>query len=208
MIPFVKICGICSKSDLEQILFFKPDALGFVIWPKSKRHIDPAQIGEWSELIPPDVKKVGVFVDPTAAELSHAVTAGKLDVVQIHKRNPDYVPEVPPNLNIEVWGAFQPHELDLSDLRFQISDFILLDAFDAETVGGTGKTCDWAKARTVVETCGKPVLLAGGLTVENVSEAIRKVQPWGIDVSSSLEREPGRKNIEKVRQFIEAARTA
>lgn len=208
MSTFVKICGICSKSDLEQILVYGPDALGFVIWPDSKRHIEPELIGAWAELIPAEVKKVGVFVDPTAEELSRAVSAGKLDVVQIHRRSPDYVPEIPVDLKVEIWGAFQPHEIQASDARFQISDRILLDAFDKDTVGGTGKTCDWDQARSVVQTCGKPVLLAGGLTVDNVAEAIAKVQPWGVDVSSSLEIEPGRKDIEKVRRFIAAARNA
>lgn len=208
MSPFVKICGICSQSDLEQILVFKPDALGFVIWPKSKRHIEPEQIGAWAALIPATVKKVGVFVDPTAAELRQAVSAGRLDVVQIHQRNPDYVPEIPAELDVEVWGAFQPREVDVSDRRYQLADRILLDAFDKETVGGTGKTCDWNRARAVVQTCGKPVLLAGGLTVQNVAEAVAKVRPFGVDVSSSLEIEPGRKDVEKVRQFIEAVRHA
>lgn len=205
---FVKICGICSKSDLEQILVYQPDALGFVIWPKSKRHMEPAQIGAWSELIPACIKKVGVFVDPTADELTRAVSEGKLDVVQIHQRNPVYWPEIPPDLKAEVWGAFQPHEIQRSDVRYQISDRILLDAFDKETVGGTGKTCDWNQARAVVDQCAKPVLLAGGLTVDNVTEAIRKVRPWGVDVSSSLEISPGRKDVEKVRRFIDAVRDA
>ncbi len=205
MTTFVKICGICSESDLEQILAFKPDALGFVVWEKSKRYISPEQIGAWE--IPATTKKVGVFVEPTSDEILSAVQKGKLDVVQIHRKSDAYEPIIPSEIQVEIWGAFQPHELDEESKLFQVSDKILLDAFDAETIGGTGKTCDWEKAFEIVNNCKKPVLLAGGLTTENVAEAIEKVQPFGVDVSSSLEISPGKKSIEKVEQFIKNART-
>lgn len=204
MAPFVKICGICSEGDLEQISALRPDALGFIQWPDSRRYIDAKTVGQWET--PEGIKRVGVFVSPTEAELAHAAQHARLDVLQVHR--------VPDNWNldrdifqgIEVWRALTPEEFYFMDLGFRYDRF-LLDAYDPRTVGGTGKTCDWERARDLVRAANTPILLAGGLTAENVAEAIHRVNPWGVDVSSSVEIEPGVKDVEKVRAFIEACRS-
>lgn len=200
---FVKICGICSKGDLEQISALKPDALGFVQWPKSKRYVAPEVVGRWET--PKGIQRVGVFVSPTEAELLHAAQYAKLDVLQIH-RLPDHWSVNRKHFHgLEIWRALKPEEMYFMERGFQFDRF-LLDSYDSATIGGTGKTCDWTKAHDLVRASGVPVLLAGGLTAENVGEAVATVNPWGVDISSGVEIEPGVKDIEKVRAFIDACR--
>lgn len=198
---FVKICGICSESDASAIVAMGPDALGFVFWPKSKRYIDPVLVGQWDTGA---VKRVGVFVDPSESELRLAVAQARLDVIQIHRRDASYNPVLPSDFAGEFWWATDPRHLDRA--MAGKADRILLDAFDPKVVGGTGRTCDWEKAKGWVEAFEKPVILAGGLTVGNVRKAIEQVMPWGIDVSSGVEREPGKKDLASVAEFLRHAR--
>jgi len=201
---FIKICGICSRSDLEQISALGPDALGFIQWPKSKRYIDPKTVGQWET--PEHIKRVGVFVCPTEAELAHAAQHGRFDVLQVHRVPDHWKMDRDLFKGPEFWRALNPDELYHSESRFEFDRF-LLDSYDPKTVGGTGMTCDWNKAKTLVKSMDKPVLLAGGLTPENVKEAIETVQPWGVDVSSGVELEPGKKDMTKVKAFIAACRS-
>ncbi len=200
---FVKICGICSEGDLGQISALGPDAVGFVMWPESKRYVEPATVGRWPT--PAGIRRVGVFVGPTEAELAHAAQHARLDVLQLH-RIPDHW-ELDREIfhGLEVWRALNPDEMYFMDRGFPFDRF-LLDSYDPVTVGGTGRTCDWSKARDLVRASPVPVLLAGGLTPGNVSAAIAAVRPWGVDVSSGVETGPGVKDIGKVRRFIEACR--
>ena len=201
---FVKICGICSRSDLEQISALRPDALGFVQWPKSKRYVDPATVGNWET--PEGIKRVGVFVCPTEAELAHAAQHARLDALQVHRAPSHWKVDRDLFRGLEIWRALNPDELYFSESHFRFDRF-LLDSYHPETVGGTGQTCDWKKARSLVKSLGTPILLAGGLTPENVAEAIERVGPWGVDVSSGVEIAPGKKDIAKVGSFISACRS-
>jgi len=201
---FVKICGICSRSDLGQISAFKPDAIGFIQWPESKRYIDPETVGQWET--PAGIRRVGVFVAPTEAELAHAAQHARLDVLQVHRVSSGWKLDRSLFQGLEVWRALNPDELYFSESHFQF-DRYLLDSYDPKTVGGTGQTCDWGKARSLVQSLQAPILLAGGLTPENVAEAIRLVHPWGVDVSSGVETGPGVKDLAKVEAFIAACRT-
>ena len=200
---FIKICGICSRSDLEQISAFQPDALGFVQWPESKRYIEAKTVGQWET--PAGIKRVGVFVCPSEAELAHAAQHGRFDVLQVHRVPDHWKMDRDFFKGLVFWRALNPDELYFSESWFEFDRF-LLDSYDPKTVGGTGKTCDWGKARSLVKSAGKPVLLAGGLTPGNVVEAIETVQPWGVDVSSGVEIEPGQKDMAKVEAFIAACR--
>ena len=208
MAPFVKICGICSRSDLGRISAFQPDALGFIQWPKSKRYIDPETVGQWET--PEGIKRVGVFVDPTEDELIHAAENARFDVLQLHRVSNDWNIDRNNFQGLELWRALSPEELTphASSLKPSVFDRFLLDSYDPETIGGTGKTCDWNQARELVQSLETPVLLAGGLTPDNVAEAIRRVRPWGVDVSSGVETAPGEKDIAKVEAFIKACRAA
>ncbi len=202
---FVKICGICSRSDLGQISAFRPDALGFIQWPKSKRYVDSETVGQWET--PEGIMRIGVFVDPSESELAHAAQFARLDGLQIHRISNACKIDRDLFAGLELWRALSPDEL-----YFQRSgtpfDRYLLDSYDPKTVGGTGQTCDWSKAQALVQSMDAPILLAGGLTAENVAEAIEQVHPWGVDVSSGVEIEPGVKDIEKVEAFIAACRAS
>ncbi len=203
MATFVKICGICSEGDLGQISAFRPDAIGFVQWPKSKRYVAPETVGRWET--PEGVMRVGVFVGPTEAELAHAARHARLDVLQIHRIPDDWSLDRGIFQGLEVWRALDPDEMYFMDQRFPFDRF-LLDSYDPKTVGGTGTICNWDKARDLVRVSGTPILLAGGLTPDNVADAIAAVKPWGVDVSSGVEIEPGVKDIGKVDRFISAVR--
>ena len=200
---FIKICGICSEGDLGQISALRPDALGFIQWPKSKRYVDPRSVGQWAS--PEGIKRVGVFVCPSEAELAHAAQHGRFDVLQVHRVPDHWRMDRDLFQSLEIWRALNPDELYHAESWFEFDRF-LLDSYDPRTVGGTGQTCDWEKAKTLVKSAGKPILLAGGLSPENIAEAIRQVQPWGVDVSSGVEIEPGVKDIAKVEAFIAACR--
>ncbi len=205
MAVFVKICGICSRSDLGQISAFQPDALGFIQWVKSKRYVDPETVGQWET--PAGIKRVGVFVDPSEEELKQAAKTARLDVLQVHRVSNEWIIDRDNFQGLEFWRALNP-----DDFKFQVSSFkfdrILLDSYDPKTIGGTGKTCDWSQAREMVQALETPVLLAGGLTPDNVAVAIKTVGPWGVDVSSGVEIEPGVKDIAKVEAFITACRAS
>ena len=201
---FVKICGICSEGDLGQISALGPDALGFILWPQSKRFVEPARVGRWET--PEGVVRVGVFVSPTEAELAHAAQHARLDVLQVHRIPDNWTLDREIFQGIEIWRALNPDEMYFMDHGYPFDRF-LLDSYDPQTVGGTGRTCDWSKARDLVRASSTPILLAGGLTPENVADAVTTVKPWGVDVSSGVEREPGIKDIDKVRAFIEACRS-
>jgi phosphoribosylanthranilate isomerase len=200
---FVKICGICSRSDLEQISAFQPDAVGFIQWTKSKRYIDPATVGDWET--PEGMKRVGVFVCPTEAELAHAAQYGRFDVLQVHRVPNHWNMDRDLFKGVEIWRALNPDELYHSESHFPFDRF-LLDSYDPKTVGGTGQICDWGKARSIVKSIQTPVLLAGGLTPDNLRDAIQTVQPWGVDVSSGVEIEAGVKDMAKVAAFIAVCR--
>ena len=205
MPTFVKICGIRSEGDLERISALGPDAVGFNHWSKSKRYIEPKAAGRWET--PEGVKRVGVFVCPTEAELAHAAQHARLDVLQVHQAPDHWKLDRALFQGLEVWRALGPAELYHSESWFEYDRF-LLDAYDPKTIGGTGKVCDWNMAKALVKSVEKPILLAGGLTPENVAEAIAEVRPWGVDVASGVESAPGVKDIAKVEAFIAAARGA
>jgi len=207
MSVFAKICGIRSRDDLERICALGPDAVGFVFWPKSPRHVAPERVGEWET--PAGVRRVGVFVNPSDTELIEAVDRARLDVAQLHRvdsgRRFDAAFPVKPAF----WAALNADEL-ASPVRAPGFAFpvetLLIDAYDPQSVGGTGKTCDWKLAGELVRASKRPVLLAGGLRPENVRRAVEAVRPWGVDVSSGVEAEPGRKDIAKVAAFLAALR--
>jgi phosphoribosylanthranilate isomerase len=200
---FVKICGICSRSDLGQISALRPDALGFIQWPKSKRYIDPETVGRWET--PAGIRRVGVFVDPDEDELLSAAELARFDVLQLHRIPPDWRIERNELPGIDLWRALNPDEFAALESGFRF-DRYLLDSYDPETIGGTGRTCDWNQARAIIGSSGTPILLAGGLTPDNVAKAVELVRPWGVDVSSGVELEPGVKDIGKVEAFIRACR--
>jgi phosphoribosylanthranilate isomerase len=206
---FVKICGICSKRDLEEVCALGPDAVGFVFWPRAKRYVRPEQVAGWLNSIPEQIKKVGVFVEPPASTVESIAQTCHLDTIQIHLISNDWKIDRPLFQGLEVWTAprldsgFKPSVIEH---LLPPPSVVLVDSFDEKTIGGTGIQTDLVRASSLVQMLPQRVLLAGGLTSDNVREAVAAVRPWGVDVSSGVEKEPGVKDPRKVEQFLAAAR--
>ncbi len=200
---FIKICGVCSQEDLKGVTELEPDAVGFILWPGSKRHVKPDTVGKWTKDAPKGIKKVGVFVNPTPDEVKQAAEQAQLDVVQLHgEESPDFCAQ----LSLPIWKAIhlnRPLPAPLSD--YDVEAF-LLDHHGGVQPGGTGVAVDWAAAARFVADVPKKVLLAGGLNRDNVAEALGHVRPWGVDVSSGVESDVGKKDLMKVKDFIVTCR--
>jgi phosphoribosylanthranilate isomerase len=197
----VKICGVTRAQDAELAASLGAWAVGFVFWPKSPRNISAARARAISEALPRHVERVGVFVDETADRVRDIVAAAGLTIVQLHghEARKDWDLAVP---------AMKAVGLDDGDPQAVLGDWsdvrVLLDAYDPERRGGTGRTTDWAAASRIART--REIVLAGGLRPENVCAAIAQVRPWGIDVSSGVEDAPGVKNHDRMRALFEAVR--
>lgn len=209
MSVFVKICGICSRKDLEQICSLGPDAIGFIFWPDSKRYVRPEQMAAWLPCIPENIKKVGVFVEPEAETVETIARTCELDVIQVHLRSNDWKIDRPLFEGLETWLSPRMDDgvtLETCRAIDPEPSALLSDSYDPASIGGTGTLGCWDSAAALKDIIGKPLILAGGLNPDNVAEAIASVQPWGVDVSSGVEKEPGVKNIRKVKKFIKAVR--
>ncbi len=205
---FVKICGICSRNDLEKVCALEPDAIGFVFWPRARRYVRSEQVCRWLSSIPDQIKKVGVFVEPPAGTVETIAAECLLDVAQIHMISNDWKIDRPLFQGLETWLSPRMDEGVTPEVLRALSPapaVLLADSFDPESVGGTGRVGSWERA-LAAKKLGVPVMLAGGLTPDNVGDAVAAVHPWGVDVSTGVEKEPGIKDIKKVKQFIAAAR--
>jgi phosphoribosylanthranilate isomerase len=192
---WIKICGITNLQDAQTAIDAGADALGFVFYLKSPRHVTVGTMQSIATQIPAHIEKVGVFVDE-AQELSG------LTAIQMHFTNGQG--KFPPT-SLKKYLVLSPE--NAVPLNSAV-DAIFLDSGTAEKPGGTGKTFDWEASRPLAENLGKTcnVVVAGGLTPANVAEAIRILKPWGVDVSSGVEATPGKKDPQKVRDFINAVR--
>lgn len=204
---FVKVCGITSVEDGVAAAEAGADAVGFVFWPRSPRRVDPATARRIGEALPPSVVRVGVFVDAPAEEIARVAEDAGLDVVQLHgMESPEDLAALPRRAwkALRVGPGFAPAEV----ARYaQRAAAILLDTRVEGAPGGTGRTFEWRLAREARERAGF-LILAGGLTAENVAQAIAAAAPDGVDVSSGVESSPGRKDAARLRAFLDAARRA
>ena len=201
----VKICGITSEADALAAAEAGVDAIGLMFYEGSPRHVTLEQAKAISAALPPHVMRVGVFVNAEEAFVHQALTECMLNILQFHG---DETPEECSRYPVMTLKAFRVQgEETLAQLEAYPSAGYLLDAYVKDALGGTGATFNWDLAVRAQES-GKPIFLAGGLTSENVAEAVRKVQPFGVDVSSGVEIEPGRKDAEQMRTFVAAAKGA
>lgn len=203
----VKICGITVLDDALCATEAGADALGFVFWGPSPRCVEPDAVRLLGEMLAPFVWKVGVFVDQCAEAVKQTVEQARLDVVQLHgDESPEFCAMI--RQHCRVFKAFRmKDESALVAMKDYDVDAFLLDAFTNDKPGGTGKTFDWELA-VRAKGLGKPIILSGGLTAENAGEAIRKVQPYALDVNSGVESTPGKKDHEKIRHFLKTIRSA
>ena len=196
----VKICGITRPQDAERAIALGATAIGFIFWPSSPRRIGLEAARSIGRLVPASVLKVGVFVDAPAQELARTVDEAGLDAVQLHGSES---PALVRGLEARVIKAVA---LGSPDADAQIAQWtgttLLLDAHDPVRHGGTGRVVDWDRAAGLASR--HEVILAGGLNPENVAEAVRRVRPAGIDVSSGVEQTPGVKDLVKLAALLDA----
>lgn len=204
---FVKICGITNLEDALAAIESGADALGFNFYERSPRYINPMDARRIIEQLRGSVMTVGVFVNEVEPERVERI-ADKigLKAVQLHgDETPAYCRALKDRFVIKAMSVGV--DFDLQRVKDYEADSILLDAFAGHARGGTGRVIDWNVARRVSELVPK-LFLAGGLSPENVSEAVALVNPFAVDACSSLESAPGRKDARRVRAFIKAARAA
>lgn len=201
----VKICGITNVTDGLAAAEAGADMAGLMFYDKSPRHITMPTAKEIAQRLPSFVVRAGVFVNPAEDLVLRAIGECGLSLLQFHGDEP---PEFCTKFGVMSLKGFRVRDAaSLQALTAYHTDAWLLDAYSADKLGGTGATFNWELALEVKKS-GKPIFLAGGLTPENVAEAVRRVQPFGVDVSSGVESAPGRKDPAKVKAFIAAARAA
>lgn len=200
----IKICGITNVEDALQAVEAGADALGFVFHAKSPRFVTPNDVQKIIAELPPFVTTVGLFVNEPIPRIRRTMTAARLDVVQLHG---DEQPDdclIEPLRVIKGLRIKDAASLEGAD-QYQVSA-LLLDAWCDEAYGGTGKQFDWQLAKRL--TAKRPLILAGGLNPENIIDAVRQVKPYAVDVSSGVEAKPGKKDHQKVAEFICRVRNA
>ncbi|HEY7514205.1 MAG TPA: phosphoribosylanthranilate isomerase [Vicinamibacteria bacterium] len=203
---FVKICGITSPEDALLAAEAGADAVGFVFWPKSPRCVDAVTARRIADALPPSVVRVGVFVDAGREELVRTADEAGLDLLQLHgSETPEALAELPLRAlkAVRVGSGFAPEMALQYEGR---AAGILLDTLRDGKPGGTGEPFDWALVREVRRRASF-VVLAGGLSPDNVKAAIEAVSPDGVDVSSGVEAAPGRKDPARVRAFVDVVRS-
>ena len=199
----VKICGITNLPDGLAAAEAGADALGFVFYDQSPRHISIEAASVLIPQLPPFVLKVGVFVNAPEDVVIRAIRECGLNLLQFHGDEP---PEYCLQFGLMSMKAFRVQDTaSLQAVLNYHTDAWLLDAYSSSKPGGTGETFNWDLALEA-QAWGHPIFLAGGLTPKNVAEAVRRVRPYGVDVSGGVEAAPGRKDHAKVRAFIQAAK--
>jgi phosphoribosylanthranilate isomerase len=203
----VKICGITNWADARQAVAEGADFLGFNFYAGSPRYVAPARAGSIVRRLPKKVLTIGVFVNEREPKMLEIARAVGLDALQLHgDETPAMVRRLKRSFPVikGIRVKTSPGARQLS--RFKAATALLLDGFDAHRRGGTGKTFDWEIARRAKQY-GR-IFLAGGLTPENVGEAIRAVQPYAVDVCSGVETRPGKKDPASVKRLMRAAKGA
>ena len=199
----IKICGIRTETDALAALDAGADLIGFNFYPKSPRYIDVGRCRDIMSVMRRHgrVVCVGVFVNASAADICATLDTCGLNLAQLHGDEP---PEMLSRLGGRGFKAFRGIPSSLDGFTRKDAPAFLVDASVKGEYGGTGITADWEGAAELAKNY--PFLLAGGLTPENVAEAVRKVQPWGVDVASGVEYAPGEKDANKMKAFVRAVR--
>ncbi|MDD4979288.1 MAG: phosphoribosylanthranilate isomerase [Gallionella sp.] len=199
----VKICGLTREQDVQAVARSGADAIGLVFYERSPRHVSIAQAVHLTRMLPPFVSSVGLFVDATPEFVREVLAAVPLDVLQFHgNESPEYCVQFgrPYLKAIRVKAGV---DLLQCATDFSTASGLLLDAYVEGIPGGTGAKFDWA---LIPKSLGMPVILSGGLDVENVAAAIELVHPYAVDVSSGVEASKGIKDAAKVARFMHEVR--
>lgn len=213
MIPVrIKICGVTTPGDVQLCADAGADAVGINFHPGSPRYVDPRQAGPLIRAIPPLLSSVGVFVNQSIRQMCALAYQLGLRAIQHHGEQREIADAFPfafvPAFRIKDESGLTAIRSYLESCKAAsiLPSAILIDGFAEGQLGGTGKTAPWELLANF--NPGVPLILAGGLTPENVAEGIRMVRPWAVDVASGVESAPGKKDPDKVRRFIASARDA
>ena len=201
----IKICGVTRAQDAQACAASGADAIGLVFYPRSSRAVTVHQAADIVAAVPPFVSVVALFVDEPIASIERIVSTFPVDVIQFHgNESPEFCQQFgrPWIKALRVRPGLDVVE---ECQRFSKARGVLLDSWQADVPGGTGKTFDW---RLATQALCVPVVLAGGLTHDNVGEGMRALHPAAVDVSGGVEVSPGLKDAKKIRQFIAAVRAA
>ena len=205
---FVKICGITNQADTRAAVDAGVDALGFNLVSRSKRYIDIEKAAAWIENLPKEICKVAVMADPNWEDVCRVSQLQFIDALQLHgKESPEFCRRL-----AEAGTAFAKalpvaNSKSLTDIRDYSTDTLILDTASGDEFGGTGRAFPWRFARQFGQQNPKlKIILAGGLNPENVATAIKEVRPFGVDVTSGVEVSPGRKDAQRIKAFVQAAR--
>lgn len=202
----IKVCGITEPEDARVAVAAGADGLGFIFVPQSPRHIDPDMVRKITRELPPLVDAVGVFVDEEMEVVEEIMQYCCLSFIQLHgSETPEYCEKI----SCRVMKSFSigtgTKNEDFAPYAEAVSGF-LLDTYHKDMAGGTGLTFDWQLLEHIKPP--GPFVLAGGLTPDNVGDAIRQVKPFAVDVNSGVEYQPGRKDPDKLSSFVHAVRKA
>lgn len=202
----VKICGIKQPEQGKAIAIAGATALGFICVPNTPRYVTKQQIRAVVEQLPKQIDRIGVFANSSVEEICQIVEFAGLTGVQLHgDESPEFCQQMRSMLpDIEIIKALRiknSQALEQAQIYFSSVDTLLLDAYNPQMLGGTGATLDWKTLQQFQPGC--PWLLAGGLTPDNVLDALKQVNPNGIDLSSGVERAPGDKDLDKVAKLFE-----
>jgi phosphoribosylanthranilate isomerase len=198
----IKICGIKTLEDALAAIDSGADYLGFNFYPKGVRFIEKEICAEITSVLKrehPQIKLVGVFVNSPVDEVNHILKTCSLDLAQLHG---DETPEMFSQLAPRAFKAFRGIPTDITGYKHNDVPAFLVDAAVKGMYGGSGVTADWSAAAELAKKY--PLLLAGGLTPENVADAVRQVRPWGVDVASGVESTAGEKDASKMKAFVQA----
>lgn len=205
-VPFIKICGLTDPEEAAACARLGADAIGLVFFPPSPRHVEMDLAAEIAAALPSHVISAGVFVDPDWDLLEQAVGRCRLGIVQLHGNElPDFVLRVRQQFDVTVWKALFANKAPLmGEAGSYQPDAYLVECGKGPLPGGNAMVWDWGAAAGFTRTY--PTVLAGGLDPENVGQAIRDALPDAVDASSGLEAGPGRKDLERVKRYIDAVR--
>ena len=194
----IKLCGLSRKCDIEWANALKPEYIGFVFWSKSKRNVPPEKAKELKDLLSPDIKAVGVFVDEPIENVAELLNDNIIDIAQLHGgEDEEYIKKLRALSGKPIIKAFLlKSDIDAERAEKSTADYILVDSGT-----GTGKSFDWELLKNI----SRPYFLAGGLCCENISQAITALDPYAVDVSSGIETN-GCKDKNKMAAFVAAVR--
>lgn len=193
----IKFCGFTRGEDIDRAVALGVDALGFVMWPKSARSVSVEQLAALSARVPAFVTRVGLFVDQPAELIEQCLPY--LDMLQFHGNE---TPDECQRFSLPWMKALRMRdEIGLAQEaeRYHHAQALLLDAYRPGMPGGTGETFDWSR---IPANLAKPVILAGGLSADNIADAVRQVAPYAVDVSGGIEASHGCKDADKMACFV------